>query len=245
MFYKKGIDICNNKSMFNFLNDHFRYATMNLWNGLYSFANNVKVYKLNLSGDCWKVLSFLRRDAYIEVSIMMEDWEAEHPGYRLGFNGRSDGYIVLYNKDNARSVFDEFEGYDTYEDWKEDIKGYGYSVSDFHDRLVELTRLVQDFDKFCDRLRDYTDELSQRDFTKEAMLENIESFNEQYDLDLIQLDYQPLEVTDDGRVNITEIKQTRSLYEALRSVCNETECGYKLVEIGTEDGQRYIKYVEA
>ena len=48
MFYQKGVDISNTKSMFNFLNNHFTYDTMNSWNGLKSIANNVKVYNLNL-----------------------------------------------------------------------------------------------------------------------------------------------------------------------------------------------------
>ena len=32
MFYKTGVDITNDKQMFNFLKDHFTYPTMNSWN---------------------------------------------------------------------------------------------------------------------------------------------------------------------------------------------------------------------
>ena len=30
--------------------------------------------------------------------MMIEDWEAEHEGYEVSFNGRSGGYLVLYSK---------------------------------------------------------------------------------------------------------------------------------------------------
>ena len=48
MFYKKGVDISNTKSMYNFLKNHEKYDTLNSWNGLKSIANNVKVYNLKL-----------------------------------------------------------------------------------------------------------------------------------------------------------------------------------------------------
>ena len=50
MFYKTGVDITNDKQMFNFLKNHFEYYTCNSWNGLRSVANNVKLYNLDLSG---------------------------------------------------------------------------------------------------------------------------------------------------------------------------------------------------
>ena len=75
MFYKKGIDITNDKQMFNFLKDHYTYSTMNSWNGLHSIANNVKIYKLNLSGDCYNALALLQADDYFTINMMIEDWE--------------------------------------------------------------------------------------------------------------------------------------------------------------------------
>ena len=46
-FYKTGIDITNDKQMFNFLKNHFEYWTMNSWNRLSSVANKVKLYDLD------------------------------------------------------------------------------------------------------------------------------------------------------------------------------------------------------
>ena len=104
MFYQTGIDITNDKQMFNFLKDHFRYATMNSWNGVYSIANNVKVHRLSLSGDCWTALNLLNNGEYDTLNWIIKDWEREHPGYVVGFNGRSGGYLVLYNADNRGDV---------------------------------------------------------------------------------------------------------------------------------------------
>ena len=102
MFYRTNIDICNDKQMFNFLKGHFRYDTMNSWNRLQSIANNVKIYNLKLDGDCWVALSMLNKDNYFTVNMMIEDWEDEHPNYKVGFNGRSGGYLVLYNKNDKK-----------------------------------------------------------------------------------------------------------------------------------------------
>ena len=101
MFYIKGIDITNDKQMFNFLKDHFQYYTMNSWNRSKSIAHNVKIYNLRLSGDHWTALTFLQDDDYFVVNMMIEDWEAEHRGYKVGFNGRSGGYLVLYRDNNC------------------------------------------------------------------------------------------------------------------------------------------------
>ena len=103
MFYKKGIDICNAKSMFEFINNHFKYDTMNSWNRLKSIANNLKLYNLNLDGDWTVVLSYLYDEEDIGdlgylIHEKLVEWEKEHPGYCLGFNGRSGGYLVIYNK---------------------------------------------------------------------------------------------------------------------------------------------------
>lgn len=238
MFYKTGVDITNDKSMFNFLNNHFTYNTMNSWNRLASIANNVKVHKLNLKGDCWAALAFLQKDEYFNLNEMIHEWESKHPGYECGFNGRSGGYLVLYNKGNNLGVLpDELVGYDSYEDWKSDIKGYGYRVCDFHNTLVEYTKLVQDFDRLCDQLRDYVDELSVRDFTIDSMEDNIDRFNDEYYDDFETLNFSLLEVDSEGKVDVTEVKTLKALYEALLRSLDQKDLGYKLIE--TEDDDKY------
>ena len=46
-FYQ-SVDLRSRKAMADFLEHHFRYPTMNSWNGSYSYACNLKIYKLGL-----------------------------------------------------------------------------------------------------------------------------------------------------------------------------------------------------
>lgn len=194
MFYKKGIDITNAKQMFNFLRGHYMYDTMNSWNQLKSIANNVKIYNLNLDGDHWNALRYLEDDEYFTVNMMIEDWEAEHPDYKVGFNGRSGGYLVLYNKGNNRNVLpDEIIDFDNYEDFKEYIQDYWGGVKYFMSDLRYYTKLVQDFDKLCDEIRDYVNSLSLRSFTDDKIEVLLDDFAYDYKDDL---GYNGLEVPD-------------------------------------------------
>lgn len=241
MFYQKGIDITNDKQMFNFLKDHYQYYTMNSWNGLKSIANNVKVYKLNLSGDCYNALTFLQDDDYLTINCMIDEWQYEHPGYVVGFNGRSGGYLVLYNaNDNKTVLIDEVDCNDDYEGYKEMCREYFGSVKAARYKLVEMVKLVQDFDKLCDQLRDYVNELSTQDFAARALERTVDLFNENYYDDLAYLGYSEL-VVEDGKVDISEIRQLDCLYEAFCRLANKKDVGYKLERCG----EGYVKYVEA
>lgn len=193
MFYKTGIDLCNDKQMFNFLKGHFSYDTMNSWNCLKSIANNVKVYNLNLEGSCWVALSALQADDYFCVNSMIEDWEYEHPNYKVGFNGRSGGYLVLYNKDNNCNVLPDYIVDGDYEDYKQYIKDYYGTLKDNRSNLRYLTELVRDFDKLCDDIRSYVNELSKLDLRKEALDSIVEEFNELYHEDLEVLNIEPID----------------------------------------------------
>jgi hypothetical protein len=212
---------------------------MNSWNGLKSIANNVKVYKLNLSGDCYNALTFLQDDDYFTINMMIEDWEVEHRGYKVGFNGRSGGYLVLYNADDNKTVLiDEVEYNDDYEGYKEMCREYFGSVKEARYKLVEMVKLVQDFDKLCDQLRDYVNELSVKDFAEEALVEAVDRFNEDYYDDLAYLGYSELEIKD-GKVYVGEILQLDSLYEAFCRIANKKDVGYKLERDGN-----FVKFVE-
>ena len=236
MFYQKGIDITNAKQMWNFLHDHYQYYTMNSWNGIKSIANNVKVYNLKLSGNCYNALTFLQDDDYFTVNMMISDWEADHPNYRVGFNGRSGGYLVLYNDGNSKSILPcIIEDFDSYEDFKS-----WYRVKDYMYDLREYTKLVQDFDKLCDQLRDYVDTLSTQDFAARALERTVDLFNENYYDDLAYLGYDEL-VVRDGKVDISEIHQLSCLYEAFCRLANKKDVGYKLAKC---DGGDYVRYVE-
>lgn len=235
MFYKKGIDITNDKQMFNFLKDHYTYSTLNSWNGLRSIANNVKVHNLSLSGNCWTALAFLQADDYFTINMMIEDWEAEHKGYGVGFNGRSGGYLVLYNSDNNRSILpDEIDESEDYEEYKRWCREYCGSVKSNRSDLVFYTKLVQDFDKLCDELRDYCDSLSNMNFAVEQMQKAVDRFNDDYYDDLVYLEFSDLDCLSDGKVDISEISELDCLREAfLRLVkCEAEGCKIKIDDEG-------------
>jgi hypothetical protein len=236
MFYIKGIDITNDKQMFEFINNHFRYYTANSWNRGRSIAHNVKIYNLGLSGDHWTALTFLQDDDYFVVNMMIEDWETEHRGYKVGFNGRSGGYLVLYSAAGGSAIPDTLD-YDNYEDYKADMRDYYGSVKANRNELRDFVKVVQDFDRLCDEIRDYVDDLSNRNFLIEAMKESVERFNEQYADDLEYLSFDPLYVELD-KVDISEISQVVSLYEAFIRMASKRDLGYRIERIGD-----YVYYV--
>lgn len=107
--------------------------------------------------------------------MRIKDWERDHPYYSIGFNGRSDGYLVIYNHDpnnntvNFRNILpDWLVGFDTYEEWKESIKEPWYgsrdTVGNYLRELREYTELIRSFDKLCDDLRDLVNEYSKMDY---------------------------------------------------------------------------------
>lgn len=244
-FQKTGIDICSAKSMFNFLNEHFRYSTMNSWNRMESIANCVKVDEMELASDPYVALRYLEAEEYFTINDMIRDWEALHPGYQVGFNGRSGGYLVLYNKGNMRSIVpDEIDGYDSYEDWKEDLKRYGYRVSDFFRMLRDTTELVRDFDKLCDELRAYTETLGFGKFEIDQMEEAVCRFNDLYGDDLDKLGYSELEMDADGKVYIGEIEQMLSLLEAFQAILKPCkQQGYECrIDLETRNAYLAAKY---
>lgn len=154
-FYKE-VNYDSPKEMFDFLSNHFTYDTMNSWNGIRSIANNVKVY--NLDVDYEDAMDALQEDDYFSINRTIEDWEADHPEYEVGFNGRSGGYLVLTRKQKHLHVFKEdncYPGeYENYEYWMRDIEATFGSYEEYKPTLIEEVKIVQAFDKLCDELVD-------------------------------------------------------------------------------------------
>lgn len=234
MFYTKGVDVTKDKSMFNFIAGHPTYYTMNSWNRNRSIAHNVKLYNLNLEGDWTRALAHLESGEYDTINWMIQDWEREHPSYRVGFNGRSGGYLVLFNKVGSHSVIPESLDYETYEDYKADMRDYYGSVRANRDELVEFVRLVQAFDRLCDEIREYVNDLSKLSYEKEEMFKIVDQFNDTYadDLELLGFDY--LEVNEAGEVDVTDIYTLQSLAEAFQRLADRKDIGYRLVLNGTK-----------
>ena len=229
MFYKKGIDITNDRQMFNFLKNHFEYYTMSSWNHCSSIANNVKLYSLGLSGDWCNALSLLEAGEYENLNWMIQDWCREHPGYEVCFNGRSSGYLVLKDTNYNNHILPDSIVYsNNYEEYKSYCRYHFGSVKANRNELVTYTKLVQDFDKLCDELRDYCDGLSKLSFEVTAMERSVELFNEQYDDDLALLGFEKLVCDKEGKVDVSEITTFGCLFEAFWRVADRSDLGYKI-----------------
>lgn len=229
MFYKTGVDITNDRQMFEFLKGHFEYPTMNSWNHLYSIANNVKVNRLDLTGDWWMALKLLENGEYDTINWMIHEWMTEHTGYEVYFNGRSGGYLILKDRyHNGHILPESVVESETYEDYKELCRENYGSVRANRDELVKFTKLVQDFDKLCDKLRDYCDELSNLKFEVIEMEKSVERFNTEYEDDLDLLGFEQLHCDGDGKVDISEICTIRSLVEAFFRVADRSDSGYQI-----------------
>lgn len=229
MFYKTGVDITNDKQMFNFLKNHFEYYVMSSWNRVCSIANNVKLYNLNLTGDWTVAQNLLDSGEYETLHELIYDWMASHPGYEVRFNGRSGGYLVLcYTNKCAHILPEEILECDNYDEYKRYCKEYCGSVKVNRSELVFYTKLVQDFDKLCDTLREYCDELSRQTFEIVEMQKAVEQFNEVYFPDLEFLDFGELRCENDGAVDLSELLNLHSLTEAFLRLANRSTYGYKL-----------------
>ena len=226
-FYKTGIDITNDKQMFNFLKGHTTYYTANSWNDLESIANDVKLYKLELSGDWGTAYDLLANGEYENINWMIQQWCEEHKGYEVYFNGRSGGHLVLTDKDyNGHVLPDLIVESEDYEDYKNCCRANFGSVRINRDALVYYTKLVQDFDKLCDQLRDYCDELSNLKFEVIEMEKSVNDFNIQYENDLEVLEFQELRCDSEGVVDLSEVIMLQSLTEAFLRLAKRD--GYKI-----------------
>jgi hypothetical protein len=169
---------------------------MNSWNRQQSIANNVKLYNLNLEGDWTVAMRYLFDEAdsgnlQLEIDDMIREFEEANPYYKVFFNGRSGGYLVLCNADNNCSILPEcVADYDTYTDFKGDVKSgwNNYNVSDFDHELRDAVEIVREFDKLCDRLRDLVNEYSKKSFDVDKLEAAIEWFNNEYGDELVCLD---------------------------------------------------------
>jgi hypothetical protein len=80
--------------------------------------------------------------------------------------------------------------YETYEDFKEDVKSgwNGYNVSDFNRELRDTVKVVREFDKLCDRLRDLVNEYSKKSFDVDKLCDAVQRFENDYYSDLEKLE---------------------------------------------------------
>ena len=127
------------KEMIKFLKEHERYWTMNSWNGSSSYANNVKIYNLGMDHDLeMKAYGLLAEEGFNQ--LLASDYEflterfEEETGYTIGSNGRSSGYLVLYDMEHPATSIDSHEDF---EEWN-------------RAEVEERYNLVKRFDDYCD-----------------------------------------------------------------------------------------------
>jgi len=86
------------KAMVEFLTNHFRYDTMNSWNRSSSYAAKVKIRTFvprDLMDKAYELLDV--SETFDPINDILNDWAREQDYlFQAGFNGRSNGYIVMY-----------------------------------------------------------------------------------------------------------------------------------------------------
>jgi len=97
--------------MIEFLANHKRYWTMNSWNRESSYANNIKIYNLNVSKEQEEALysALYVTDIYDIAYEVLLDFRKRYDGkYQICSNGRSGGYLVLCNGIKKESKYKSF-----------------------------------------------------------------------------------------------------------------------------------------
>ena len=99
MFYKE-VNVKKRGEMITFLKKHFRYPTMNSWNRSTSYANCIKLHKIDKPTDIdneifWQMIGIT--DWQEKLSDLLAEFGRQHDWlWQAGINGRSGGYVVLY-----------------------------------------------------------------------------------------------------------------------------------------------------
>lgn len=181
------IDKRNRKTMTDYLQGHFRYNTMNSWNHSTSYAHNLKIHTLGLTAEQSAALMVMMdcSDAYETVDNLIWTFGYQHDWqWQAAFNGRSGGYLVLYQGGQKPSEWKSYctvcgqRNYKTVEESgcrcgrcgnetrrnfstpPTDIFTYSGRNTDMDedftdwtmDDLRERVRLVEEFDRLCDKI---------------------------------------------------------------------------------------------
>ena len=105
------VDLRSRAEMTGFLEHHFRYPTMNSWNRSTSYACNLKITRLELDGDLedklYEMLGI--QEFFYELNSLLYEFGSQHQfRWQAGMNGRSGGYLVLYQGELKRSGYESY-----------------------------------------------------------------------------------------------------------------------------------------
>lgn len=109
-FYQK-VNRRSRAAMTEFLKNHFRYDTMNSWNRSTSYAHNMKIGNLGLTNEQdMKLLELMEcEDAYNSINGLISEFGRQHNWqWQARFNGRSGGYLVLYQGETEDSEYKSY-----------------------------------------------------------------------------------------------------------------------------------------
>lgn len=106
-----AVNLRSRAEMTLFLQNHFRYDTMNSWNQSTSYACNLKIHRLGLSAEIVdRLYEMMETQEFFDAMRELRDnFNAAH-NYRwqAEMNGRSGGYLVLYQGELRPSGYQSF-----------------------------------------------------------------------------------------------------------------------------------------
>lgn len=143
------------EEMIDYLVNHFKYHTLHSWNQSTSYAHCVKVNHLDglTNAERDKLYDLVQADDfYDEINFLMNEFAIFHKhAYQVGFNGRSGGYIVLYQggKHADGRIYTKpglsMDQGETFADWDDDsIRARVELVREFDDLIVNIFDHVKD-----------------------------------------------------------------------------------------------------
>lgn len=175
-FYIPNVDITKDKSMYDFISGHATRHTQRRPRP----AHNMKVYNLGLSNPA-ATLQYLYYTDYMDINYMIQEWERANPDYEIFVDGRSSGYIVLgFKSPTEREFFADVVECIDYNAYKALCREYATSCKDFRPLLQKITVALRKFDKFCDELTAYCEEVGAVDLTEEIVIRAVEDFEDTY-----------------------------------------------------------------
>jgi|SRR5215831_2892691 len=152
------------KAMIAYLSEHFRYDTMNSWNRATSYAARVKLSYLSfpsaeIRNRAYDLLQC--EEAFEAVHYLIQEFAEDH-GWRwqVGFNGRSSGYLVLYEGNRESSGYKSRCsrcGQLNYQTATAENRKCGKCGSDARYNIENHTRVVTYPGRGVDMERDYGD----------------------------------------------------------------------------------------
>lgn len=97
--YSKSVDLRSRQEMAGYLRQHFRYDTAHSWNHATSYACDLKLYRLGLEPEIEsRLYDMLDTQEFYDMrnAILSRFNRAHKYRWQAAFNGRSGGYLVLY-----------------------------------------------------------------------------------------------------------------------------------------------------